>query len=235
MCVLEPVLLTEQRLLTWCFRSGSIWLLLSQGRLVPTGCPSVFGAVAAGAVAAGAMAAGAMAAGAVAAGAVGAGAMAAGAVAAGAVAAGAVAAGAMAAGAVGAGAVAAGAVAAGAVAAGAVAAGAMAAGAVGAGAVAAYMFEVKSLLLTIKCCCVGAQTPIAHSQFVSVREASLLQPSPQSCRLQSFADGSCCKVDALLLHRPPKIRGGQPTVGQARPHQYAVHPEATLKCMCLQK
>ena len=66
--------------------------------------------------------------------------------------------------------------------------------------------------------CVGAQTPIAHSQFV----ASLLQPSPQSCRLQSSVDGSCCKVDALLLHRRPKIRGGQPTVGQARPHQYAV-------------
>ena len=70
--------------------------------------------------------------------------------------------------------------------------------------------------------CVGAQTPIAHSQFVAVREASLLQPSPQSCCLQSFADGSCCKVDALLLHRRPKIRGGQPTVGQARLHQYVV-------------
>ena len=83
--------------------------------------------------------------------------------------------------------------------------------------------------------CVGAQTPIAHSQFVAVREASLLQPNPQSCCLQSFADGSCCKVDALLLHRRPKICGGQPTVGQAHPHQYAVHPEATLKCMCLQK
>ena len=46
---------------------------------------------------------------------------------------------------------------------GAVAAGAMAVGAVGAGAVAAYMFEVKSLLLTIKCCCRGNRVISEHS------------------------------------------------------------------------